>query len=174
MHHLWNENALVTDCINQRPQYTTFYARHKIPLWQLWMFCLLFIDLVRYNIFVSTVIYYSSISTILTIVRDILKKNTHQQHNSICSFIKFHWLVTEFNHLLVKKIDGMRSYKKNLRSSKTEEFPYVLKTRHFEWTHQGSPDRTHGSSAACCRDNVDTKPTLTPYEIKFVDRSEAE
>lgn len=95
-------------CISNRlykltTQYTTFYARHKIPLWQLWMFCLLFIDLVRYNIFVSTVIYYSSISTILTIVRDILKKNTHQQHNSICSFIKFHWLVTEFNHLLVKK-----------------------------------------------------------------------
>ena len=84
-------------------QYTTFYARHKIPLWQLWMFCFLFIDLVRYNIFVSTAIYYSSISIILTIVRDILKKNTHQQHNSICSFIKFHWLVTEFNHLLVKK-----------------------------------------------------------------------
>ena len=68
----------------------------------------------------------------------------------------------------------MRSYKKNLRSSKTEEFPYVLKTRHFEWTHQGSPDRTHGSSAAGCRDIVDTKPTLTPFEIKFVDRSEAE
>ena len=84
-------------------QYTTFYARHKIPLWQLWMFCFLFIDLVQYNIFVSTFIYYSSISTILTIVRDILKKNTHQQHNSICSFIKFQWLVTEFNHLLVKK-----------------------------------------------------------------------
>ena len=39
----------------------------------------------------------------------------------------------------------MRSYKKNLVSSETEEFPYVLKTRHFEWTHQGSPEQTHGS-----------------------------
>lgn len=75
-------------------QYTIFYARHKIPLWQPWMFCFLFIDLVRYHFFVSTVIYYTSISTI---VKDILKKNTHQQHNSICSFIKVHWLVTEFN-----------------------------------------------------------------------------
>ena len=75
-------------------QYTIFYARHKIPLWKPWMFCFLFIDLVRYHFFVSTVIYYSSISTI---VKDILKKNTHQQHNSICSFIKVHWLVTEFN-----------------------------------------------------------------------------
>ena len=155
-------------------QYTIFYARHKIPLCKPWMFCFLFIDLVRYHFFVSTVIYYSSISTILTIVKDILKKNTHQQHNSIRSFIKFHWIVTEFKPLIGKKKDSMRSYKKNLGSSKTEEFPYVLKTRHFEWTHQGSPDRTHGSSAACCRDIVDTKPTLIPFEIKFVDRSEAE
>ena len=155
-------------------QNTTFQARHKILLWQLWMFCYLFIDLVRYNFFVSTVIYYSSISTILTIVKDILKKNTHQQHNSIRSFIKFHWIVTEFKPLIGKKKDSMRSYKKNLGSSKTEEFPYVLKTRHFEWTHQGSPDRAHGSSAACCRDIVDTKPTMTPFEVKFVDRSEAE
>ena len=75
-------------------QYTIFYARHKIPLCKPWMFCFLFIDLVRYHFFVSTVIYYSSSSTI---VKDILKKNTHQQHNSIFSFIKFHSLVTEFN-----------------------------------------------------------------------------
>ena len=68
----------------------------------------------------------------------------------------------------------MRSYKKNLRSSNTQEFPCVLKTRHFEWKPQGSPNRKHGSSAACCRDFVDTKPSMTPFEVKSVDRSEAE
>ena len=41
-------------------------------------------------------------------------------------------------------------------------------------THQGFLDRTHGSSAACCRDFVDTKPTMTPFEVKSVNRSEAE
>ena len=50
----------------------------------------LFIDLASYNFFASTVIYSSSISTIVTIVKDILKKNTRQQHNGIRSFIKFH------------------------------------------------------------------------------------
>lgn len=67
------------------------------------MFCFLFIALESYNFFVSTVIYSSSISTIVTIVKDILKKNTRQQHNGIRSFIKFHWLITEFNRLSVKK-----------------------------------------------------------------------
>ena len=53
----------------------------------------------------------------------------------------------------------MRSYKKNLASSETEECSYAHKTWHYEWTLQGFPDGTgqNGLLSRRCRYQANSK-----------------
>ena len=61
-------------------------------------------------------------------------------------------------------LDGMRSYKKNLASSETEECSYAHKTWHYEWTLQGFPDGTgqNGLLSTRCRYQANSKAENRP------------